>query len=494
MFVIIIQEFLIKYNIIFKEDFMNTESRKESSMSEQGRAKKKFQIPDTYALLVYFILFAALLTYIIPAGIYDKLADGKTIDPNSFHFIEKTPVNLYNALMAITTGLSKSGSIIFSIFLISGAFKIINDTGAIEAGIDYLSGKLKNKILILIPIILTVMSVLGYLEIIVNQVIVFIPIGLIIARKLKMDPIVGLSMMYLGVYVGFIFGGMGPFTVQIAQSIAGVPLLSGIGYRTGVYVIALIATIVFLMRYTKKVMEDPKKSSLETDDFDWAVDLSENSNHVFNAKHKIILVGIFVAFGIYIYGAVNLKWGMEHLNTITIILAIASGILNKMSADKMSKSFVDGCKMATYSAVLIGFATAISVVLTQGNIISSIIYYASLPLANTSRMVSGVLIFLFNWEFNFFVPSGSGKAAVVMPILGPLGDVIGLSKNVIVSGYKYGDGITNLIIPTSGTLMGFIGLAEVPYDKWLNFVMPLIGIWTLIAAVSIMIAVAIGWQ
>jgi uncharacterized ion transporter superfamily protein YfcC len=462
-------------------------------MNAAKKSVKRFQIPDTYALLVYFILLAALLTYIIPAGIYDKFPDTNTVDPNSFHFVERTPVNFYDAIMSITTGMSKGASIIFSIFLISGAFKIVNDTGAIEAGIDWLSKRLKDKIIILIPIIVTVMSVLGYLEIIVNQTVVFIPIGLIIARKLKMDPIVGLSMMYLGVYVGFVFGGMGPFTVQVAQTIAGVPVLSGIGLRTVFFIIALVATILFLMRYTKKVMDDPK-SSVMGEEYEWAVDLSENPISEFTAKHKIILIGIFAAFGIYIYGAMNLKWGMNQLNTVTIILAIASGIINKMSANKMSKSFVDGCKMATYSAILIGFATAISVVLTDGNIISTIIYYASLPLAGASKMVSGVLIFFFNWVFNFFVPSGSGQAAVVMPILAPLGDVIGLSKQVIVSGYKYGDGITNLIIPTSGTLMGFIGLAKISYDKWMKFILPLVGIWTLIATIAIIVGVAIGWQ
>ncbi|MBS7526166.1 YfcC family protein [Fusibacter paucivorans] len=456
--------------------------------------KKKFQIPDTYALLLFFIIFAAILTYIIPAGIYDKFPDTTTIDPNSFHFVDRTPVNLFDAIQSISLGMIKGAKIIFSIFLVSGAFKVINDTGAIEAGIDSLSNRLKDKIIFLIPVILTAMSILGYLEIIVNQTIVFIPIGLVIARKLKMDPIVGLSMMYLGTYVGFVFGGMGPFTVQVAQTIAGVPVLSGIGFRTAVFVIALIATAIFLMRYAQKVMANPASSALGTDKYDWAVDVHEDQKIDFDGKHKIILLAIFVAFGIYIYGALNYKWSMNELNTVTIFLAVFAGVLTKMSVNGMAKSFIDGCKMATYSALLIGFATAISVVLTNGNVISTIIYYCSLPLASTSRMVSGVLIFFFNWIFNFFVPSGSGQAAVVMPILAPLGDVIGLSKQVIISGYKYGDGITNLIIPTSGTLMGFIGLARISYQKWLKFILPLVGIWTLISTCAIIVGVAIGWQ
>lgn len=462
-------------------------------MNEVVKRKKRFKMPDTYVLLLYFILFAAILTYILPAGVYDTIPDSKSVDPASFHFIDNTPVNFYNAIMAITEGMIKASGIIFSVFLISGAFKIVNDTGSIEVAIDYLSAKLKDKIILLIPIVMIVMSILGYLGIIVNQTIVFIPIGLIIARKLKMDPIIGLSMMYLATYSGFIGSGMDPFTIVLAQTIAGIPLLSGIVFRTIVFAALLGSSILYLMRYAKKVMADPSKSALGTADYEWAVDLSENTTNKFTGAHKLVLLSIFVIFAIYIYGALNLKWGMNQLNTLTLILAIISGIIGKMTPDKMSKSFIEGCKMATYSALLIGFATGISVVLTKGNIIHTIIYYASLPLDKVPTVISAELMFFFNWFFNFFVPSGSGQAAAVMPILAPLGDVIGLSKQVIVSAYKYGDGITNLIIPTSGTLMGFIGLAKVPYEKWLKFIMPLIWIWTAIAAAAVMIGVLIGW-
>ncbi len=453
----------------------------------------KFKMPDTYALLVIFIIFASFLTYIIPAGMYNKIQNTKLIDPNSFHLIGQTPVNIFKALTAISLGMIKSGKIIFSIFIVSGSFNVINDTGALEEALDILNQKLKDRVLLLIPVILIVMSVLGYMEIIVNQTIIFIPIGLLIAKKMKLDPIVGLSMMYLGTYVGFIFGGIGPFTVQVAQTLAGVPVLSGILFRTIFFVIALIATIFFLMHYVNKLYKNPDSSALDTTDYDWALETTERKNSGFSWKHKVIILAIFIAFGIYIYGAFHLKWGMNELNTDMLILAVFSAILAGKSVNGTSKSFVKGCRMATYSALLIGFATAVSVILTEGNIIATLIHYASIPLSHTSKMVSGVFIFFFNWIFNFFVPSGTGQAAVVIPILSPLADVINLSKQIIVSGYKYGDGITNLIVPTSGTLMGFIGMARIPYTKWLKFIFPLILIWTLLATVAIIIGVAIGW-
>lgn len=455
-----------------------------------GSKKKKFKMPDTYVLLVFFILCAAALSYILPAGTYDTLPDSNTIDPTSFHLIARTPVSIFTAFKSILEGLIKGASIIFTVFLVSGAFNIINDTGSIDAGIDALSNKLKAKVVVMIPIVMIAMSVLGYLGIIVNQTIVFIPIGLLIARKLKMDPIVGLSMMYLATYSGFIGSGMDPFTIVTAQKIAGLPILSGIVFRTIVFAIMLAAAIFYLMRYAMKVMKDPSKSVLGTD-YEWAVEVHQTSR--FSLVHGIVIAGIFLTFGFYVYGTQAFKWGIPELNAVILMLAIFSGLLSRMSFDQMSKSFVAGCKMAVFSAILIGFATAISVVMSKGNIIHTIIYYSSLPLSHLSSYASAVFIFIFNWVFNFFVPSGSGQAAVVMPILAPLGDVIGLSKQVIVSAYKYGDGITNLIIPTSGTLMGFIGLAKVPYDKWIKFIMPLIGIWTAIATLAVLVGVMIGF-
>ncbi len=456
--------------------------------------KSRFRIPDTYVILMMIILGAALMTYIVPAGVYDTIEGSKNVDPNSFHFVEQSPVNLLSAMNAISQGSINAAKIIFCVFLVSGAFKVVNDTGAIEAAIDYLSKRMQDKVILLIPVIMIAMSILGYLGIIVNQTIVFIPIGLIIARKLKMDPIVGLSMMYLATYSGFIGSGMCPFTIIVAQTVSGLPLLSGIVFRTIVFGALLLSGIAYLMHYTRKVMQDPSNSVLGTSEFDWAVDLSEDPITEFSGRHKLILVLIFLTFGIYVYGVLNMKWSMNELSSVTLILGIVAGFINKMSIDDISKSFVSGCRMATYSAILIGFATAISVILSQGHVIHTIIYYASMPLAHLSSYASALFMFAFNWVFNFFVPSGSGQAAVVMPILAPLSDIIGLSKQVTVSAYKYGDGITNLIIPTSGTLMGFIGLAKIPYQKWLKFILPLVGIWTSIAAVSLLIGVAIGWQ
>ena len=249
--------------------------------------------------------------------------------------------------------------------------------------------------------------------------------------------------------------------------------------------------LLFQLTYVKKITLNPEKSVLGTN-YEWNVKVSDKSI-AFTAVHKIILVAVAVIFALYVYGALNLKWGLPQLVALSVILMIFSGLLAKMKADDIATLFVEGCKTAVFSVMLIGIATGISVVLTQGKIIDTIIYYFSLPLVNVSSSIAGITIFMLNWVFNFFVPSGSGQAAVVMPILAPLGDVINLSKSVIVTGYKFGDGITNFIVPTSSTLMGFIGLAGIPYEKWLKFILPLVGIQTILGCLAIIVQVMFGF-
>jgi uncharacterized ion transporter superfamily protein YfcC len=165
-----------------------------------------------------------------------------------------------------------------------------------------------------------------------------------------------------------------------------------------------------------------------------------------------------------------------------------------MHPDDMAKSFIAGCKSMVYGALVIGFAKAITIVLTDGQIIHSIIYYMSLPLVKFGSTVSGILMFYINLIFNFFVPSGSGQAMVVMPLFAPMADVVGVTRQIAVSAYQYGDGFSNTIIPTSGVLMAALGVAKIPYEKWLKFMLPLFGLWVLIGTISIVIATAIGWS
>lgn len=458
-------------------------------------AGKKFSMPNTYVLIVLFIIFAVLLTYVVPPGEYDKIKDPATgkeaIDPTSFHQVERNPAGIGDFLLALPKGMSQGAGIIFLVFLVGGFFQVINDTGAIEGAINISIDKLGNKKMLVIPIIMALLALLGALGIVVNAVIAFIPIGVMLARKLKADPIVGISIMYIGSYAGFTSSPVGPFNTLIGQSIAGIEPMSGLVFRFIVTLAIFGVSVWYILRYTKKVQGDISKSVL--DEINWMEDESQG-DVVFKWNHALVLLTVIVGFFTYSYGAYKLKWGLNYMSAMMFAVAIISGIIMMENPNKMAQSFIKGSQRMVYGALIIGFAKCITIILTDGNVIHSIIYYLTIPLTHVAPVVSAVGMFLANLIFNFVVPSGSGQAMIVMPLMAPMADVVGVSRQIAVSAYQYGDGFSNIIIPTSGVLMAILGLAKVPYEKWIKFVMPLFLMWTGIGALSIVIGVLIGWS
>ncbi|MCT4620642.1 MAG: TIGR00366 family protein [Marinisporobacter sp.] len=466
-------------------------------MSVKTANKKKFYVPNTYTLIMIFIILAAIATYIVPAGEYTMVKDAATgknaIDPTNFQFIERDPVGIGDFLLAIPKGMNGGAAVIFLTFLVGGFFQIINDTGAIDAAINISINKLQNRALLVIPIIMAMMSVLGALGIVVNATIAFIPIGIALAKKLKLDPMVGIAIMYLGAYSGFSSSPMGPFNTILGQTIAGLPLLSGFGLRCIVWAILFLVTTWYTYGYAKKLQEDPNNSVF--DKITWeSHEGKEDGEIAFKLGHALVLVALAIGFIVYAYGSYKLKWGLNYLSAMMLAVALVSGVVAKMHPDDMAKSFIKGAQSMVYGALVIGFAKSITIVLTDGHIIHSIIYYMTIPLTKVAPVFSAIGMFLANLIFNFVVPSGSGQAMIVMPLMSPMADVVGVTRQVAVSAYQYGDGFSNIIIPTSGVLMAVLGVAKVPYEKWLKFVGPLFLMWTGVGVVSIAVATLIGWS
>ncbi len=457
---------------------------------------KKFKMPNAYTLIIMFIIVSAIATFIVPAGVYDTYLDEATgrnlVDSTTYHQVDRTPVGVSGFLLSIPQGMMGAASMIFLVFLIGGFFQIINDTGAIDASINVLVEKLQDKSFLVIPIVMAIMSLLGALGIIVNAVIAFIPIGIALAKKLKIDPVAGMAIMYLGAFTGTTTTPMGYYNTMLAQTISGLEPLSGFAFRSVVWAIIFVVTVIYVLRYSKKVKADVNSSVL--DDYQHS-DHSEFDveSPKFNWRHGIVLVALVAGFSIYSYGSFKLKWGIDYLSATMLAVALISGIVTKMHPDDMSLSFIEGCKSMVFGALVIGFAKSITIVLTDGQIIHSIIHYMSIPLQQLPAALSAVCMFYVNLIFNFFVPSGSGQAMIVMPLQAPLADVVHVSRQVAVSAYLYGDGFSNTIIPTSGVLMGALGVAKIPWDKWLKFQLPLFGLWTLIGTLAIAVGVLIGW-
>jgi len=454
--------------------------------------KKTRRFPDTYVIVFCFICIAAILTYIVPAGTYDSVmneATGKTaIDPNSFHYIDSNPTSVMEFLTAIPRGLVKGNSMIFLILLVGGFFQVVNDTGALDKSLSKLMQKLGKNELLLLPIIMIIMAILGATGVVINAVLAFVPLGMILARKLRLDPIVAIAMTFGACYVGFSASPMCPLTLQYAQNLAGVEPLSNFGFRSVIMVACLAAYIIFTYRYCQKIRNDITKSYVYGFEFDETASFNDELTW-----RDLTIVGLLIAgLAVYTYGTIKLSWATDTLPATLLVVALLSGAIAGIHPNDIVKSFVNGCKAMVYSGVLIGIASAIAVILTDGGIIHTIINACAKPMSAMGETFGGIFLYIFNTAVNLFIPSGSGQAAVVIPILSPLCEVVGISKEVMISAFKYGDGFSNTIFPTISVLMGCCGVAKIDYPKWLKFQLPIYGIISVIVIIGLVVGTMMG--
>ncbi len=468
-------------------------------MGKEGKEKKEFKMPDTYLIIVGIMIFAALLTYIIPAGLYETVADpvtGKNVlDPDSFHYVQRTPTTLIQFLLAFSHGLSKQGTMILNVILICGCFHVVNETRGLSNFFSAVISKLHTRALLIIPVIMVMFGFQGSSGALINSTLAFIPIGLVIASQLGMDRVSAMAIIYLSTFAGFGSSFMSVSSVQIAQQLADLPVLSGSGFRIAVSCIIVLSAIIYTMIYCFRVQKDNTKSVLWGTP-EWGFDDIDTSEK-FDAKLKlvdvIICVLTFGGFGLFVWGAINKDWGQDMMAAFMVFIAVVSGKLSGMTFDGIAKHFVAGARKVLYGVILIGFASGISLILTDGQIIHTIVHAVAVPLSRLTGPVAAVFMFWFNLFFNFFVCSASGQAAIVMPIMSPLADVVGLSRQVAVLAYQYGDGLSNTIFPVSSSLVASLAIAGVPFQKWLKFQIPMFLIWVVIASIAISVAVMTGY-
>jgi uncharacterized ion transporter superfamily protein YfcC len=456
----------------------------------------KWGIPDAYVILFAILAFISILTYIIPAGEFTReKVDGITmVVPNSYEQVASSPASLMDVFLAIQEGMISSAPLIFLVLIIGGAFAVIESTGAIDALILKTIEKTKNKELLLITVVSILFSVFGALGIIVNAVIAFIPIGIILARSMKLDAIVGVSIIYLGAYAGFNTAFLDPLTTGTAQQIAQLPLFSGIGFRVIIYITILISTIAYVAFYAKKIKKDPSKSVLGKKPFPKIEEKEQlNRDIAITRLHKLVLLWLVVGIGIYVFGVFQYKWSLNEMAAIFLIIAAGTAIIAKMSPNKLVTEFFNGAKGLVYGAMIIGMARSIVVILEDGRILDTVVQGMANVMTPFTSVVGALVMFVANLLFNILVSSGSGQAVIVMPIMTPLADIMEIPRQVAVQAYKMGDGFTNAITPTSGILMANLAIAGVSWTKWIRFMFPLLMIWIVIGAIFLIIGVLMNW-
>ena len=459
-------------------------------------AKRGFAIPHTYVILFSIIIIATIATYVVTPGIYERAKDDRTgrtlVDPASYHHVEPTPVSPFNMFKAVPRGMVAASEIVFFIFICGGVFTVLQATGAIDSGLSKAIVALRGNEKLLIPITMLLFSIMGATMGMSEEVIVFIPIGVALARAVGYDDIVAVAMLSGGAAIGFSSGLFNPFTVGVAQSIAELKLFSGFEFRFIGYVALYITGVVYTMRYASMVKLNPEKSYMlgveqQGDDQEH----KSFDNILFTGRHGLVLAVVIGFLGFMIYGVKVYDYYIIELATIFLAMGVIGGLIGGLSPSKIARSFVRGCADITFGALVVGISRGILVVMQDGQIIDTVINFLATLIKPLPGAVAAVGMFLVQSVINFFIPSGSGQAATTMPIMTPLADMIGITRQTAVMAFHYGDGFSNSIIPTSASLMGVLAMAKVPYEKWLKFIWPLMVIWTIVGAIMCFVAATV---
>lgn len=465
--------------------------------SNVSGAKKwwKMSIPHVYVILFSVIIFAAIATYVLPSGEYDRMIDdnGRNIViDGTYHETDAAPAGFWAVFQSIHKGMVNSSSIIFYIFIVGGSFGILQATGAIEAAVGSISQKMKGKEILIIPILMTFFGLSGAMLGLAEETIPYITILVPLMLLIGYDSMVGTAVVLLGTSAGFTAAFMNPFTVGVAQGIAELPMFSGLYFRIILFVIFLSVSIWYVMRYAKKIKKDPTKSVLFNEkghDFKAPDTILTLTN-----RHKIIFLILLASLVTLAFGVVKLGWYLSEISGLFLLMGILMGITAKMNFSKISEEFIEGCRVLVMGALVVGVANAILIVLQDGKIMDTILYAFSSGIGSMPSGFAAFGMYIVQCLLNFIIPSGSGQAALTMPIMAPLADLVGVTRQTAVLAFQFGDGISNIFTPTSGYFMAGLALARISWIKWVKWIFPLIMIHYTLGAIFVTIAHLIGYS
>lgn len=461
---------------------------------------KKREFPHVFVILLTIIIISGILTYLIPAGVYERVLDeasGRTvIDPNSFKFIEQTPVNPFYMFVSLIEGLIQASNITMLIFAAFSCLHLIEKTGALDASISLMVQKTKKSpksatlILVLIMIVLSAWASTGTMS--YEEIVAFIPVFLVLCLALGYDALVAVGVSIIAVGCGFSSATVNPFSIGVAQSIAELPLYSGLGYRLFVLVVMTGFTIAYVLLYANKVKKDPSRSIVKDIDYsDVEID-EKRMNTEMNKEHKISLAILFIGILFMAFGLIKLGWYINEIAAIFVIVSILVGIANKWSYNKITHVLVEGLAKGVVSALVVGFGRGILVVLTRGNIIDTVIYSAANLLQGLPPSLNAIGMLIVQNLINFLIPSASGQAAATMPIMIPLADLIGVNRQVAVLAFQFGDGFSNIFWPTGFVLIACT-MAKVPVNKYYKWITPYFIMLFVLQVILILGATAINY-
>ena len=444
-------------------------------MHKSTTSKRK--LPDTWLVVFFILVVIAILTWIVPSGSFDYETidiDGtarKVAIAGSYHEISKSEVSatgLLGLFASLYEGCVSAADIIFVIMTCAATFGVIVKTGAFHAFIGRMVQKNGSRSLILIPVLMLVFGLGGSLFGMLSEFYGFYPLIVGLMMALGYDAMTGFATIALGEYVGFMAATLNPYTVAVAQSIAGVKLYSGVGYRAVCFVVLMGAAVAYLMLYARKVRRKPELSVVYGDSCTHSFERSQLDSYTFTWRHTLILLDVLATLVILMLGMIRWKWGYKELCGLFIIMSAVAALIDKWSPNDYCQEMLAGIRSVAWGCILTGLAKGIIVIMNHAQIMDTIIYALGNLLEKAPSAISAQLMLLAHTLINFLIPSGSGQAAATMPIMAPLADVLGVSRQVACLTFQFGDGLSNLLWPTCGIVI-ICGLGDVRYDRWLKW-------------------------
>ncbi|NVJ61386.1 MAG: YfcC family protein [Gammaproteobacteria bacterium] len=456
---------------------------------------KTFKVPHTLVLLFGMMVFAYVLTWILPAGQFDMQtnSDGReVVVPGTYKVLEEREhLPVWELFTVIPKAMGEAQGIIFFLLLIGGSIAVLRSTGAIDAMLGKVLKRFSHR-----PALLLFMSMAAFMlgSTSIGMAEEYIPLVLILITlcvALKMDTVSAVGSMVIGYGIGYGTALLNPFTVLVAQGVAEVEPTSGWEFRAALFLPFLAIGFHHLWSYAKKVRADASYSLVH--DIPEAQPPEASDYPKMDGRKMAILLATLAALIVMIVGIAKYHWYFIELGAIFFVLAIVTTIINKTSFDEAAKTFTVGASELTGTALLIGFARSIEMILSDGQVLHTVVNGLAVPLTHVGAELSAIGMLIIQSILNFFIPSGSGQAYVTMPIMAPISDIVGVSRQVAVLAYQMGDGFMNMVVPTNAVLMGILGMCGIPYSRWFKFIAPLILKLLIAGSISLVIAVLIGY-
>lgn len=455
---------------------------------------RKLKVPHTFIILLGLIMIVSALTYLIPAGKYERNFDETTgrqlVDPDSYHTVERNPTTLVQFFASPVDGMVEAGYVVVLTFAVGSGVFVLEKACVITGAIQGLTRKLKGKGILVIPFLMIIFALIDNFIGMCELTMVYVPIILPLMLSMGFDSITAAATALIGSQIGFSLGVANPFTTIIGQKISGLPLMSGWQLRLAAQVAFMTVAVIYVIRYARKVQKDAKNSLMYDIDLNTKLELGTDSaiEKKLSSRQQLAGLSSIAIFVLMVFGVIQWGWDMPQIGAAFVAIGIIGGLIAGMKGDEISKAFVEGSTRVLEGALIIGVSRGIAVVMNNAQITDTIVHFFAGALQGIPATFAAVGMMVSQTIIEFFISSGSGQAVATMPIMAPLADVIGVTRQSAVLALQFGDGLTNILYPVSGYFMATIALARVPYQKWLKFFVPLLLMEWVMAIIVMIVA------